>query len=853
MPLFRSARREPDTSAPAPTPPPAWSAARGDASAVATAAASRAESARPGPRSDVAATLRQIVADAVAPEDALQPALEAVVEAVTASAGAVCLYDSRRELLRLAVETGLSDEGCKRLRNVRRNDPVTWDMPLNALLNRRVYLIDNAAQNRYVPPLLDPATSMRTVVCIPLLTGVNPLGALILIATGTRAIHERSLQGLTDGLRELATLIESVRRQAMGEPPVAAPGPAPSPFVPKTTAAVAPAAVAPQAPPRSVADAQALADRIAAAKLRRQATPPETPPALETQPPPSPTPPAPVPDPGAELDRVRATLILVEAARDAARAEVAKLASDVEDLTSQLASTTAERTRSEQVLRETAERAEAAAEAERVRREELETTFSAQHRASDLQPALDQAWTDLRRAITERDAALAEVDRLRGEVARLEAELATSAAEQQRLLGEGADSRGRADALEHALEAEQARAREVDERARALETELSAAGAERQRLLDEAQSLRSREATNLERIAGFEEQITALQAARSASSTTVAGLEEQIQALEQQCSMLSDQNRALAARLEELLGASLRAAPPCDEPASVPPTAQPEAPAPAGADPDATPPPAASEPGPEPARPSARVVPLRPVRTEAPRDCGTIAVLSASAAWDALGTAACPVVRLAADDDLAARLGELAPGRVLVDLVVPGVLERVAAARAAGSTARFWGCVTAADGKRAIRLGMIEPTPRPLDPDAVLELIAGYAGRGARVFTAGADADALISLRQALSRQGMSVSIAWDGKQATDMLGVVRPEVAVIDLEIPPREGYGLIVQLGTLDPLATIFVIHGSEDTAAGFAAALADRTVASRAVELEALLADVLKRSEGPVAERR
>src|SRR5262249_51242941 len=127
-------------------------------------------------RSAIATTLREIVAAAVAPEDALQPALEAIVGSVGAGAGAVCLYDSRRELLRLAVETGLADEGCKRRPTARRNDPVTWDMPLNALLNRRVYLIDNASQNRYVPPLTEAAGGMRTVVCIPLLAGVNQLG-----------------------------------------------------------------------------------------------------------------------------------------------------------------------------------------------------------------------------------------------------------------------------------------------------------------------------------------------------------------------------------------------------------------------------------------------------------------------------------------------------------------------------------------------------------------------------------------------------------------------------------------------------------------------------------------------------
>src|SRR5262249_42037992 len=159
---------------------------------------------------------------------------------------------------------------------------------------------------------------------IPLLAGVNQLGALILITTGNRGIHERDLQALQEGLRELAALIESVRRQAMGEPPPSTGGPAaPSPFVPKSAPSQAPTPPsATTAPTRSVADAQALADRVAAAKLRRQTTPVDASPAAPTQSAPAPA----AADVLAELERVRTTLALVEAARDAARAEVTKLA-----------------------------------------------------------------------------------------------------------------------------------------------------------------------------------------------------------------------------------------------------------------------------------------------------------------------------------------------------------------------------------------------------------------------------------------------------------------------------------------------------------------------------------------------
>src|SRR5689334_18179199 len=74
--------------------------------------------------------LREIAAAAAVPEDALEPALRAITESARAHGAAVCVFDSRHAILRLVAETGLSDEGCRRLRSVRRGDPTAWDMPL---------------------------------------------------------------------------------------------------------------------------------------------------------------------------------------------------------------------------------------------------------------------------------------------------------------------------------------------------------------------------------------------------------------------------------------------------------------------------------------------------------------------------------------------------------------------------------------------------------------------------------------------------------------------------------------------------------------------------------------------------
>src|SRR5436853_7645089 len=52
----------------------------------------------------LAARLREIADAAEAPLDALEPALRAILEKTATAAGAVCLFDQRHELLRLAAE-----------------------------------------------------------------------------------------------------------------------------------------------------------------------------------------------------------------------------------------------------------------------------------------------------------------------------------------------------------------------------------------------------------------------------------------------------------------------------------------------------------------------------------------------------------------------------------------------------------------------------------------------------------------------------------------------------------------------------------------------------------------------------
>ena len=150
------------------------------------------------------------------PEEALQLVLRAIIEACDAVAAALSLFDPEHSVLRLAAEIGLSDQGCRELRRARPGVPIGWDMPVSSLLNGRVYLIESAAKNRYVPALISPAAAIGTVACIPVIAKSIPLGSLIVVTKKPRKLDEKDLYTLHPALADVAALIVALRRSAPG-------------------------------------------------------------------------------------------------------------------------------------------------------------------------------------------------------------------------------------------------------------------------------------------------------------------------------------------------------------------------------------------------------------------------------------------------------------------------------------------------------------------------------------------------------------------------------------------------------------------------------------------------------------
>src|SRR2546428_5357655 len=179
----------------------------------------RRSSAAPSPALDPAAaladSLRAIAANG-RPAAALQPPLQAILEATGAQAGALCLFDVRYGLLRLAAEVGISDEGCRALRSIRQDDARGWALPLQCLRDRRPYLIDAASGAHDVPPLVEAGAAMRSVACVPLCAGETPLGSLVLVARAPRALSEHDVEQLAGPLDEVVRMIETARRPRAG-------------------------------------------------------------------------------------------------------------------------------------------------------------------------------------------------------------------------------------------------------------------------------------------------------------------------------------------------------------------------------------------------------------------------------------------------------------------------------------------------------------------------------------------------------------------------------------------------------------------------------------------------------------
>jgi len=479
--------------------------------------------------------------------------------------------------------------------------------------------------------------------------------------------------------------------------------------------------------------------------------------------------------------------------------EVAPGAPEPASLAAKLAARSEEADRLREALEAAgAERARLAGELEHARREASRVELlaaslaAAERETAELSAALGRSGSGGREAVEQARAA----------------EAARAAAEAE--LASARTALADAEARSVALEAEGRRARAEIERLELAERD---GRAERERMEKELAETRAR----------FDE-----------LATHGNAVEGEIGVLRELVATLRSELETLAAERDRLLGAP----------------GEPEAERATNVEAEDPPAPAAAElaPSESPPAPAAPPTPAAPPRPRVHGARRLVVVLDVDPVWEGAVIDGTEVTVVKPGSDVFARFVGVTPTRLVVNLAAPGALAAMGALRAAGVSGRFWGCLASPSSDTALPLGMIEPATRPLDPDAVLLVLGGYAPRGTRIVTAGADGDTLMSLRHALTRQGLSVSMAWDAKQAVDLFEAVRPEVVVLDLELPPRHGYELVVRLAGSSPVPSAVLVYGEgDDTGAGFAAALR-AAPRNGLVPRDRLLADVLGHSEAP-----
>jgi len=604
------------------------------------------------------------LAEGDTPEEALEGALRVVIGAAGAGAGALCLFDARHETLRLAAEQGLSDAGCKMVRSIKRGDGESWDMPLRSLLNNRAYLVENTRRGKHVPFLVQGPPHTTVVACIPLYAEGFPLGSLMLLSLEPDTLKHADVQALAAPLRELAALVQALRRRAEGERGRGAP------------------AAKPTAEP--------------------------------------------------DVGRLRAALAAAEATVSVKDAEKRRLEDELAAARAQMEES---RRRADQLL----------AVVETLRRQYDATKLPNPARATPEPEPLPDALTP-----------------------------------------PGPGDPGPAVRNGHAA------------------------------------TPKKPPATASE---------TALEASPAASAPETASPPAQT-------------SPAVEPRLEP------SPAPPALEAASGPPADTPESPESAPADAPAAPSvetapapeaPPASEPAPEVASGPPPAVVGVTAGSESAREFDGV-ILDDAPVWPADAPENSRVVVLhpeSAADDLRSRSAT----RVIVNLASPGTLEALGRLAHTGVHDEAWGCIARPDRDELLHVGRLKPVCFPVDPEAVATSFERNELNQTRVLAVASSVDTVLALRKALSDRGASVSVAWSAKQALDLIPMLRPQIAVIELAVALREGAEAVVLLTRAEKPPTFVFLPGQADASRAFGTQLALPANAELLIPRKRWLARILR----------
>ncbi len=113
-----------------------------------------------------------------------------------------------------------------------------------------------------------------------------------------------------------------------------------------------------------------------------------------------------------------------------------------------------------------------------------------------------------------------------------------------------------------------------------------------------------------------------------------------------------------------------------------------------------------------------------------------------------------------------------------------------------------------AAGTRGLIAGMVDFIPYPCEPDACATRLLERPGGTQRLLMVSDKIEVMNEIRAVLNRVRCSTSLALDGRQAFDLVGMVKPDAVLIDLTLPRGEGLRLVNRLRSDPKTAGLSII---------------------------------------------
>jgi CheY-like chemotaxis protein len=113
-----------------------------------------------------------------------------------------------------------------------------------------------------------------------------------------------------------------------------------------------------------------------------------------------------------------------------------------------------------------------------------------------------------------------------------------------------------------------------------------------------------------------------------------------------------------------------------------------------------------------------------------------------------------------------------------------------------------------AAGARGVVAGLVDFLPFPLEPDACATRLLERPGGTQRLLMVSDKIEPMNEIRAVLNRVKCSTSLALDGRQAFDLVGMVKPDVILVDLTLPRAEGLRLVSRLRADEKTASIGLV---------------------------------------------